>query len=166
MVDLICILLHALFWLMLPSIILGFGAALLNYIAMSAIAGIYMGAVLVLPHIGLETYNPQHSLSFFERQVRFSRNYASSWTATVLCGGLNLQIVHHLLPHIPYVRLHLARSVIMSYCRAHQLPYRQERYWKTWWEVSAYLRRMSRIIRAHWPSNKIPGRVGNRLYIV
>jgi fatty acid desaturase len=108
-----------------------------------------MAGILVVPHVGAGTEGDDDDLSFFERQVRFSRNYNASWFGTLLCGGLNLQIEHHLLPHVPCVRLRRARPAILAYCQAHDLPYRQTRYWSAWAEVLAYLRRMGEIAAAN-----------------
>jgi fatty acid desaturase len=65
-----------------------------------------------------------------------------------LCGGLNLQIEHHLLPGIPCVRLRRARPVIVAYCESHGLPYRQTGYLAAWREVVVHGRAMARLARA------------------
>jgi len=119
----------------------------INYCVITVINGIYMGAILVVPHVGTGSRRPTEELPYFERQVTFSRNYDASALGTLLCGGLNLQIEHHLLPSIPCVRLRRARPVILAYCEQHGLPYRQTGYWEAWREVIQHGREMSEIAR-------------------
>lgn len=143
--DVVLVLAHLLMWLGVPAL-LGHGVAgLVNYMLVTMLNGIYMAMVLVVPHVGTGTLGATEEMSFFERQVRFSRNYNASWLGTLLCGGLNLQVEHHLLPHVPCVRLRRARPAILQYCKAHDLPYRQTNYFAAWLEVFRFLRRMARI---------------------
>ena len=148
-IDALAIASHVVLWLVVPTMVLGARTALLNYAVIIVLNGVYMGGILVVPHVGAGMDDADDDLSFFERQVRFSRNYNATWFGTLLCGGLNLQIEHHLLPHIPCVRLRRTRPAILAYCLARGLPYRQTRYWSAWGEVLSYLRRMSRIAAAN-----------------
>ncbi len=144
-IDAACLAAHVALWLIAPLAVLPVGAVIVNYAIVTMLNGIYMGGILVVPHVGTGSQEPGEAISFFERQVRFSRNYDSSWLGTLLCGGLNLQIEHHLLPHVPCVRLRRARPVIAAYCARHGLPYRQSGYGDAWRLVIAHLRRMARI---------------------
>lgn len=119
----------------------------IDYAAITVLNGIYMGAILVVPHVGTGSRRPGEELPFFERQVAFSRNYDASRIGTLLCGGLNLQIEHHLLPGVPCMRLRRARPIVRAYCERHGLPYRQVGYWAAWREVIRHGRRMARIAR-------------------
>jgi fatty acid desaturase len=145
--DIVLVTAHLMMWLGVP-ILLGFGVeGLVNYAVVTSLNGLYMAAVLVVPHVGTGTIPADQEMSFFERQVRFSRNYNASWLGTLLCGGLNLQVEHHLLPHVPCVRLRRARPAILEYCKQHNLPYRQTNYFSAWLEVLRFLRRMGRIAK-------------------
>ena len=144
-VDLLCICLHLTLWVVIPSLLIGPAAALFNYGLITLLMGLYMGAILIVPHVGTGTQTADERISFFERQVRYSRNYNSSLIGTLLCGGLNLQIEHHLLPAVPCVRLPRAQKVFIDYCREHDLPYVQMSYWQAWRTVFAHLRRMAAI---------------------
>lgn len=119
----------------------------IDYAAITVLNGIYMAAILVVPHVGTGSSRPGEELPFFERQVAYSRNYDASRLGTFLCGGLNLQIEHHLLPGVPCVRLRRARPIIRGYCERHGLPYRQVGYAAAWREVLRHLRRMARVAR-------------------
>ncbi|CAN93651.1 putative fatty acid desaturase [Sorangium cellulosum So ce56] len=145
--DVGCIVAHFVLWLVVPMTVVSPRTALINYASMTVLNGLYMAAILVVPHVGTGTQAPDQQLPFFVRQVRYSRNYDSSWLGTLLCGGLNLQIEHHLLPHVPCMRLRRAKPIIASYCIKHGLPYEQVSYWEAWRQVLAHLRRMSLIVR-------------------
>jgi fatty acid desaturase len=147
-IDLVLIALHLGAWLGVGGAIAGVGTMLVNYAAITVIAGVYMGAIFVLPHVGTGTWAPDSELPYFERQLASARNYSTSALGAMLCGGLNLQIEHHLLPGIPSVRLRRARPVIRAYCAAHRLPYRERGYLAAWREVIAHTRAMSRLVRA------------------
>jgi len=155
-VDLACVAGHLGLWIGLS---LAFGSPremALDYAAITVLNGIYMGAILVVPHVGTGSSRAREELPFFERQVAFSRNYDASWIGTLLCGGLNLQIEHHLLPGVPCMRLRRARPIVRAYCERHGLPYRQVGYGTAWGEVLRHGRRMARIVRA----SGAPGRRG------
>lgn len=146
-VDLVCVAGHLALWIGLGVAFDALGAMLINYAAVTVLNGLYMGAILVVPHVGTGSRSRDHELPHFERQVAHSRNYDASALGTLLCGGLNLQIEHHLLPAVPCVRLRRARPVIVAYCERHGLPYRQTGYWAAWREVLAHGRRMAKLAR-------------------
>jgi fatty acid desaturase len=147
-VDAGCLVLHFCLWLGLPMLVRGPAAACLDYAGILALKGLYMGAILVVPHMGLGTRTLSQRLSFFERQVRFSRNHEGPFGWTLFCGGLNLQIEHHLLPHVACVRLPRAQPIVERHCRRHGIPYRHTGYLQAWAEVLAHLRRMGEIATA------------------
>ncbi len=146
-VDLACVAGHAGVWI---GLALAFGSLTemaTDYAAITVLNGLYMGAILVVPHVGTGSRRAGEELPFFERQVAFSRNYDASWIGTLLCGGLNLQIEHHLLPGVPCTRLRRARPIVRAYCERHGLPYRQVGYLAAWREALGHCRRMARIAR-------------------
>ena len=148
-VDLVCVAAHFGLWIGLALAFGSLQAMAINYAAITVLNGIYMGAILVVPHVGTGSRRAEEELPFFERQVVHARNYDASLTGTLLCGGLNLQIEHHLLPGVPCVRLRRARPAILAYCEEHGLPYRQMGYWAAWREVFRHGRRMSQLARAN-----------------
>jgi fatty acid desaturase len=147
-IDLVCVAGHVALWIAASAAAGALGAMLLNYAVITVLNGIYMGAILVVPHVGTGSQPAADELPYFERQVTFSRNYDASALGTFLCGGLNLQIEHHLLPSIPCVRLRRARKIIAAYCAQHDLPYQHIGYWHAWREVIEHGRAMARIARA------------------
>jgi len=139
--DLTLIAIHLGVWFGIGGAVAGVETMLINYVAITLLGGAYMGAIFVLPHVGTGAWIPAIELPHFERQVASSRNYATSTLGTLICGGLNLQIEHHLLPGIPSVRLRRARRVLRAYCAEHGLPYREMGYLAAWREVIVHTER-------------------------
>lgn len=155
-IDLVCVAGHVGLWVGLGLAFGSLEAMVVNYCAVTMLNGIYMGAILVVPHVGTGTRTAEDELPYFERQVVFSRNYDASALGTLLCGGLNLQIEHHLLPGVPCVRLRRARPIILAYCAEHGLPYRQTGYWAAWREVIQHGQEMAKLARAHTAQPAVP----------
>ena len=103
--------LAALFWL-LP---LGMAFAFLG--VQLAVFGVYMGASFAPNHVGMPIVPRDAKLDFLSKQVRTSRNVSGGWWATVLMGGLNYQIEHHLFPSMPRPHLAKARELVREHCR-------------------------------------------------
>ena len=88
-----------------------------------AVFGVYMGASFAPNHKGMPIIDSRARLDFFTKQVRTSRNIRGGWWASLLMGGLNLQIEHHLFPSMPRPHLFKARAIVREYCRTHNVPY-------------------------------------------
>jgi hypothetical protein len=80
------------FWL------LPFGLAWAFIGVQLAVFGLYMGATFAPNHNGMPIVPADVKLDFLSKPVRTSRNIAGGWWATILMGGLNYQIEHHLFP--------------------------------------------------------------------
>jgi len=65
-------------------------------------------------------------MDFFSKQVRTSRNISGGWWATILMGGLNYQIEHHLFPNMPRDSLRRAQPLVRAHCAALGVPYTPE----------------------------------------
>ena len=126
----------AVFWL-LP---LGMAFAFLG--VQLAVVGVYMGASFAPNHKGMPVIAPDAKLDFFSKQVRTSRNIRGGWWATILMGGLNYQVEHHLFPSMPRPHLARARALVMESCRAHDVPYVETSLWRSYGIVVAYLNRV------------------------
>lgn len=146
-VDLACVAGHLGAWIGLSLAFGSLADMAIDYAAITVLNGLYMGAILVVPHVGTGSSRAGEELPFFARQVTFSRNYDASRLGTLLCGGLNLQIEHHLLPGVPCVRLRRARPIVRAYCERHGLPYRQVGYGAAWREVLQHGWRMAKLAR-------------------
>ncbi len=88
-----------------------------------AIFGGYLGITFAPNHIGRRLVPAGERLSFLDKQVLTARNVSGGWWMTVLMGGLNYQIEHHLFPSMPRPHLHKARTMVLEYCREHDVEY-------------------------------------------
>jgi len=74
--------------------------------------------------------------------VRTSRNISGGWWATILMGGLNYQIEHHLFPSMPRPHLRAARILVREHCRSNDVPYVESNLLPSYRTVVRYLNRV------------------------
>jgi fatty acid desaturase len=126
-----------------PIVVVGLGPAVLNYLLVSSALGFYLGALFIPNHVGLPIVTPEMPLGYVQRQTMTTRNFGGSPLVTFLAGGLDSQIEHHLLPHLPSVRL-LPRPVVRAFCAQQGLSYREMGYVALWRDVLAQFDRVGR----------------------
>jgi fatty acid desaturase len=107
-----------------------------------AIFGLYMGATFAPNHKGMPIIPADQKLDFFSRQVLTSRNIAGRFWPTLLMGGLNYQVEHHLFPSMPRFHLAQARQLVIDHCQAHGVPYTEVSLPKSYAAVIEYLNRV------------------------
>lgn len=107
-----------------------------------AVFGVYMGASFAPNHKGMPVIAKDAKLDFFSKQVRTSRNVGGGWWATVLMGGLNYQVEHHLFPNMPRPHLAKAREIVRDHCKTLGVPYTETSLWRSYGIVIAYLNRV------------------------
>jgi fatty acid desaturase len=107
-----------------------------------AVFGLYMGSSFAPNHVGMPIVPRDAKLDFLNKQVRTSRNVSGGWWATVLMGGLNYQIEHHLFPSMPRPHLARARQLVRDHCRAHDVPYTETSLLQAWGIVVSHLNRV------------------------
>ncbi|GAA3692644.1 acyl-CoA desaturase [Terrabacter ginsenosidimutans] len=112
--------LGALVFVVLPP-----GKAALFLIVQVAVFGMYLGCAFAPNHIGMPLVPATLKLDFLRRQVLVSRNISGGRVISVLMGGLNYQIEHHLFPSIARPHLRRIAPLVASYCAAQRLPYTQ-----------------------------------------
>jgi fatty acid desaturase len=79
--------------------------------------GVYLGCTFAPNHKGMQMLtNDGDQPDFLRRQVLTSRNVRGGHVITVLLGGLNHQIEHHLFPSMPTPNLRHARPIVRDYC--------------------------------------------------
>ena len=61
---------------------------------------------------------------WYEMQVRATHNFQVPYVLSVLCGGLDHQIEHHLFPRIAPQRLRQVAPEVRAICEQHGVPYR------------------------------------------
>lgn len=107
-----------------------------------AVFGVYMGASFAPNHKGMPVIAHDARLDFFSKQVRTSRNIRGGWWATILMGGLNYQVEHHLFPSMARPHLAQARVIVKEYCESLGVPYTETSLWRSYAIVIDYLNRV------------------------
>lgn len=123
LVDAVLLVLHFALWFVLPALAVGWLAAAIHYFAWCFVAGIYLGLIIPLNHIGMPSVPPEREPLFLEQQISTSRNLPSSFLHDLFFIGLNSQIEHHLFPYVPTIRLRRGRAITRAFCAEHGLPY-------------------------------------------
>jgi fatty acid desaturase len=88
-----------------------------------AVFGVYMGASFAPNHKGMPLLPTGTRVDFLNKQVLTSRNIRGGWTMTLLMGGLNHQVEHHLFPSMARPYLARTRELVREHCRTLDVPY-------------------------------------------
>ena len=145
--DLLLLLAHTAFWILLPAHSIGIGPALLNYGLLTWVEGAYLAFVFLPNHVGGPTGEEASHWPPALRQIVAARNLPSHRWLTHLCIGLNTHIEHHLFGHLPPSRLREARGSTRRLCRAHGIPYRECGLFQAFAEVHTHNMRMAGVAR-------------------
>lgn len=132
----------AIFWV-LP---LGMAFAFLG--VQLAVFGIYMGASFAPNHIGMDVIPAGTKMDFLSKQVRTSRNIRGGRAMTILMGGLNHQVEHHLFPSMARPHLATARRMVRDACAREGIPYTETTLARAYQQVIAYMNRVGRFAGA------------------
>jgi fatty acid desaturase len=101
-----------------------------------------MGASFAPNHKGMPIIPADVKLDFFSKQVLTSRNIRGGWWATMLYGGLNYQVEHHLFPSMARPHLAQARLIVRQHCDAADVAYTETSMARSYAIVVAYLNRV------------------------
>lgn len=115
---------HLVLWLVVPALVLGPVAALVNYLLWTWLMGPYLMGSFFWNHVGTRAVTAGEKLPFFQQRLLGTRSLGGHWTLSVLFGGLNHHVEHHLVPNAPIARLGRARAILVALCAERGLPYR------------------------------------------
>ena len=118
------------------------GMATLFFLVHTATIGVYLGASFAVSHVGMPVIPVTEKMSFFDRQVRSSRNVLGGRIASGFMGGLNFQIEHHLFPSMPRPNLRKAVPIIREHCAAQGVKYHEVPVYTAWAIVVKHLNRV------------------------
>jgi fatty acid desaturase len=104
-----------------------------------AVFGFYLGSSFAPNHIGMPLVSPRLKLDFLRRQVLMSRNVSGGRFMSILMGGLNYQIEHHLFPSMARPYLRKVQPLVAAYCAAEGVPYTQTSLWQSYRVIIRYL---------------------------
>lgn len=107
---------------------------LIGFLAMNIAEGLVMGLVFQLAHVveGTDFPHPDEEGNIMEawavHQMRTTANFARrSKLANFLCGGLNLQIEHHLFPQICHIHYRDISKIVKHTAKEFNLPYHENK---------------------------------------
>jgi fatty acid desaturase len=104
-----------------------------------AVFGFYLGSAFAPNHVGMPLVSPRLKLDFLRRQVLMSRNVHGGRFISMLMGGLNYQIEHHLFPSMARPALRKVQPLVAAYCAAEGVPYTQLTLWQSYRVIIRYL---------------------------
>ncbi|HEY2673418.1 MAG TPA: acyl-CoA desaturase [Rugosimonospora sp.] len=115
--EALMLMLHFAGYLTVALIVLSPAKALVFLAINQAAFGVYLGCTFAPNHKGMALLNNDgEEPDFLRRQVLTSRNVRGGHLVTVLLGGLNYQIEHHLFPSMPTPNLRRARLLVREFC--------------------------------------------------
>ncbi|HJZ48323.1 MAG TPA: acyl-CoA desaturase [Roseiflexaceae bacterium] len=147
-VEISLLIVHYVWYLLLPFYLLGFWPALLFVVINKATFGLYMALVFAPNHKGMPVLSASDELDFMRQQVLTSRNVRPGLITDYLYGGLNYQIEHHLFPGIPRNRLRQAREIVRAMCQRCGIDYYETTSLQSYREIFNHMHAVSAPLRA------------------
>jgi linoleoyl-CoA desaturase len=111
---------------------------------------VYSAATIYCGHVGGETASypagkkAQSRGEWYAMQVEASNDFDVSLPISILCGGLDRQIEHHLFPTLPPPRLREIAPEVRAICQRHGVSYRSASWPRTLGKALAHVARLSR----------------------
>jgi linoleoyl-CoA desaturase len=126
-----------------PKVLLG------NWLS-EVMRDLYSAATIYCGHIGEEVASyPEGTKAhgrgqWYAMEVEATNNFEVSRPISILCGGLDLQIEHHLFPRLPPERLREVAGEVRAACEAHGVRYRSAGWGATLLGAFRQIARLSR----------------------
>jgi linoleoyl-CoA desaturase len=107
---------------------------------------VYAGAVIYCGHVGARDYprgtRAKGRAEWYRMQAEGARDIRVPHAISILCGGLDRQIEHHLFPHMPPNRLREIAPRVKAICEEHGVHYLEQSWPRTLADVLRQLRRL------------------------
>jgi linoleoyl-CoA desaturase len=119
-----------------------------NWLA-ETLRDIYSAATIYCGHTGEDVANfPEGTRAkgkgeWYAMQVGATNNFEVCLPLSILCGGLDRQIEHHLFPKLPPARLREIAPEVRAVCDAFGVTYRTDTWWRTLKKALAHMRNLS-----------------------
>lgn len=130
-------------WSQWPKVLLA------NFIMETMIA-VYSAATIYCGHVGHDVASwpegtrPQGRGDWYAMQIAATQNFEVPRFFSLMCGGLDRQIEHHLFPTFPPRRLRQIAPEVRAICEAHGIPYKTDTWPRTLAKVFRHLFNLSR----------------------
>jgi linoleoyl-CoA desaturase len=128
----------------------GFWKVLLGNWLAETMRDVYSAATIYCGHVGDDVRSyPEGTRArgrgqFYAMQVEAAHNFEVSLPISVLCGGLDRQIEHHLFPRLPPQRLRQIAPAVRRACEEHGVRYQTASWGRTLKLALARIRELSR----------------------
>lgn len=136
---------HYVLWLVGPALVVGPVAAIVGYVLVSTVIGLYLVAIFAPNHTGMPSRRVGERWTYLEQQVVTARDLRVGPVLSIVLGGLEHQIEHHLFPSIGQPRLAAARAIVTAFCTEHGLPHREVGFFAAHRAVLGQLADMARL---------------------
>jgi len=144
-----CVILHY-SWIALFSIFfLPTWASILGFFFLSElIGGAFIANVVFMNHYACQqmTWNQGQIADFLQLQLNTTRNVEPTPFMNWFCGGLNLQIEHHLFPTMPRHNLIKVKPIVEQFCKENNLMYQSLPFMDCMTEVLGKLKGVAEIV--------------------
>jgi len=123
--------------------------ALGNFMA-ETMRSFYSAATILCGHVGGDVKSwpagtrPDGRGEWYAMQVEATNDFEVSLPVSILCGGLERQIEHHLFPNLPPRRLRQIAPEVQAICERHGVAYKTASWGKTLRKVFAQVAPLSR----------------------
>src|SRR5580700_497953 len=152
------LLLHAVWFLGLLCLLLGWWHAILFFVAQQMFLGLYLTLIFAPNHQGMPLLQGGAAVNFLREQVLTSRNIKNHPGIDYCTGGLTCQIEHHLFPTMPANKLREVQKIVRAYCAAHGVSYHETSLLQSFREVYEDLRENSLIVSRGLDGNTVTDR--------
>jgi fatty acid desaturase len=139
LIDFLLMIANFLLFIGLAAYFIGIIKAIVLYIMIYMLIGFYMGMAFTPNHVGMKTFDDAESTSYFTQQVLSSRNIKGGKLLTIILGGLNYQIEHHLFPQVSRKNLPGMKQIIKEFCNKTGISYTDDTLSKAWKDIFVYL---------------------------
>jgi fatty acid desaturase len=133
------LLLHAALYLTVVLWVLSPLKALAFIAVQQAVFSLYLGISFAPNHKGMPIIESAMATGFARRQVVTARNIRGGRFTTLLLGGLNYQIEHHLFPSMPRPNLRRVQGLVRDFCAETDLGYSEESFVESFRQIIHHL---------------------------
>jgi linoleoyl-CoA desaturase len=124
-----------------------FWKVLLGNVLSEVARNLYTGATIYCGHVDTTDYErgtrARGRHEWYAMQVEASHDFQVPLPLSILCGGLDYQIEHHLFPRLPPNRLREIAPQVRAICEAHGVTYRTASWPRTLFNSLRRLRSIS-----------------------
>ena len=159
---------HVAIWLIVPAAFFTLSEVVALYAIRSLLNSYAMFIVFApahMPAAALRLANDSGSLKLPSAHISTTLNFKTGRIGNWLCGGLQYQIEHHLMPDISHVYYGQVSPLVQRFCRDHGIPYRCYGWGKGVWLALMSIRtpnRLESIRRDTFPPSLIIPTLSNR----